>query len=162
MASETLETITITTTIRHHGGPTNTPEPPRLIPPTLSPVPSLSSTPTTLATSVRETGSTTTPTALPADTNQETPASGPPMGAIVGIVVLLAIAAIAVAAVFIRKSRRSERRVVADSVSPNPRRAPGTGALGRAPWEPCSNAFVEQVTRDRPTPNGPGYDKPRL
>ncbi|ELQ42960.1 hypothetical protein M0657_006094 [Pyricularia oryzae] len=156
MASEPIETVTVTTTIRSLGEPTNSPEPP-----TLSPVPSL--TPTTLATSVRQTSSTADPTALPADTDgQGSPTSGPPMGAIAGIIVLLVIAAIAVVAVLVRKSRRSGRRVVADGLTPNPRRAPGTGSQGPAPWEPRSNAVVEQVASDRPELNGPGYDKPRL
>ncbi|KAI6524526.1 hypothetical protein MCOR14_006947 [Pyricularia oryzae] len=84
MASEPIETVTVTTTIRSLGEPTNSPEPP-----TLSPVPSL--TPTTLATSVRQTSSTADPTALPADTDgQGSPASGPPMGAIAGIITVRA------------------------------------------------------------------------
>ncbi|KAH9432063.1 hypothetical protein MCOR02_006769 [Pyricularia oryzae] len=101
MASEPIETVTVTTTIRSLGEPTNSPEPP-----TLSPVPSL--TPTTLATSVRQTSSTADPTALPADTDgQGSPASGPPMGAIAGIIVLLVIAAIAVVAVLTVRAESS-------------------------------------------------------
>ncbi|TLS26552.1 hypothetical protein PpBr36_04079 [Pyricularia pennisetigena] len=160
MASETPETITVTKIVQPNINPSNAPEPPQLISPASSPVPSFfsSPTPTTFATSVRATSS-SDPTALPSDTDQETPANGPPTGAIVGIVVVLVIAAVVVVVFLGRKCRRLERAARAEGFDPNPRRAPGTGSQGRAPWEPSYNAAVEQVTRDRPTLNGSAYER---